>query len=205
MALDFKDLAKLKWYYQVVIVAGVCGGLLALFWYEWLQDIQQQIQTKTVQIQELNKTIAKSREQEKNLEQIKKDAIELQAKLDMLKMVLPQEKETDEIFRDVQKLATSSGLQVSKVTPRVTIDHEVYTEYPIDLDVTGTFHNVGTFLDRIRQLPRIVSIGGLRLQGRASQGDAAYTASVGAVYTATTYVYKDEPIASAAPAVKPVK
>jgi type IV pilus assembly protein PilO len=205
MALDFKDLAKLKWYYQVVIVAGVCGGLLALFWYEWLQDIQQQIQTKTVQIQELNKTIAKSREQEKNLEQIKKDAIELQARLDMLKMVLPQEKETDEIFRDVQKLATSSGLQVSKVTPRVTIDHEVYTEYPIDLDVTGTFHNVGTFLDRIRQLPRIVSIGGLRLQGRASQGDAAYTASVGAVYTATTYVYKDEPIASTAPAVKPVK
>ena len=161
MALDFKDLAKLKWYYQVVIVAGVCGGLLALFWYEWLQDIQQQIQTKTVQIQELNKTIAKSREQEKNLEQIKKDAIELQAKLDMLKMVLPQEKETDEIFRDVQKLATSSGLQVSKVTPRVTIDHEVYTEYPIDLDVTGTFHNVGTFLDRIRQLldPWEISVG----------------------------------------------
>ena len=46
MALDFKDLAKVKWYYQVVIVAGVCGGVLALFWYEYLQDIQQQIQTK---------------------------------------------------------------------------------------------------------------------------------------------------------------
>jgi type IV pilus assembly protein PilO len=205
MALDVKDLSKLKWYYQVVIVAGVCGGLLALFWYEYLQDIQQQIQTKTTQIQELNKTIAKSREQEKDLEKIKKDAIDLQAKLDMLKMVLPQEKETDEIFRDVQRLATNSGLQVSKVTPRPTIDHEVYTEYPIDLDVTGTFHNVGTFLDRIRQLPRIVSIGGLRLQGKASQGDAAFSASVGSIYTATTYVYKDEPIASAAPATKPVK
>ena len=205
MAIDFKDLAKLKWYYQVLIVAGVCGGLLALFWYQYLQDIQQQIQTKTGQIQELNKTIAKSREQEKDLEKIKKEATELQATLDMLKMVLPQEKETDEIFRDVQKLATTSGLQVSKVTPRPTIDHGVYTEYPIDLDVTGTFHNIGTFLDRIRQLPRIVSIGGLRLQGRASQGDTAFAASVGATYTATTYVYKDEPIASAPPAAKPVK
>jgi type IV pilus assembly protein PilO len=205
MALEFKDLSRLKWYYQVLIVAGVCGGLLALFWYQYLQDIQQQIQTKTAQIQELQKTIAKSLQQEKELEQIKKDAIELQAKLDMLKMVLPQEKETDEIFRDVQKLATMSGLQVSKVTPRPTIDHEVYTEYPIDLDVTGTFHNVGGFLDRIRQLPRIVSIGGLRLQGRASQGDAAFVASVGATYTATTYVYKEESIALAAPAAKPVK
>ena len=172
---------------------------------QYLQDIQQQIQTKTAQIQELQKTIAKSLQQEKELEQIKKDAIELQAKLDMLKMVLPQEKETDEIFRDVQKLATMSGLQVSKVTPRPTIDHEVYTEYPIDLDVGGTFHNVGAFLDRIRQLPRIVSISGLRLQGRASQGEAAFVASVGATYTATTYVYKEEPIASAPPAAKPVK
>src|SRR3954447_8996446 len=205
MALDFKDLAKLKWYYQVLIVGAVCGGLLGGFWYEYLQDIQQQIQTKTGQVQELQKTIAKSLQQEKELEKIKKDAVELQAKLDMLKMVLPQEKETDEIFRDVQKLATTSGLQVSRVTPRNTIDHEVYTEYPIDLDVTGTFHNIGAFLDRIRQLPRIVSIGGLRLQGKASQGEAAFTSSVGATYTATTFVYKDEPITSTAPAAKPVK
>ncbi len=205
MALDFKDMAKLKWYYQVLIVAGVCGGLLGLFWYEYLQDIQQQIVTKTGQVQELQKTIAKSQLQEKELEKIKKDAIDLQAKLDMLKMVLPQEKETDEIFRDVQKLATTSGLQVSRVTPRNTVDHDVYTEYPIDLDVTGTFHNIGAFLDRIRQLPRIVSIGGLRLQGRASQGEAAFTSSVGATYTATTFVYKDEPITSTAPAAKPVK
>jgi len=205
MALDFKDLAKLKWYYQVLIVGAVCGGLLGGFWYEYLQDIQQQIQTKTGQVQELQKTIAKSLQQEKELEKIKKDAVELQAKLDMLKMVLPQEKETDEIFRDVQKLATTSGLQVSRVTPRNTIDHEVYTEYPIDLDVTGTFHNIGAFLDRIRQLPRIVSIGGLRLQGKASQGEAAFTSSVGATYTATTFVYKDEPITSTASAAKPVK
>ena len=205
MALDFKDMAKLKWYYQVLIVAGVCGGLLGLFWYEYLQDIQQQIVTKTAQVQELQKTIAKSQLQEKELEKIKKDAIDLQAKLEMLKMVLPQEKETDEIFRDVQKLATTSGLQVSRVTPRTTVDHDVYTEYPIDLDVTGTFHNIGAFLDRIRQLPRIVSIGGLKLQGRASQGEAAFTSSVGATYTATTFVYKDEPITSTAPAAKPVK
>ena len=30
MAVDFKDFQKLKWYYQVAIVAGVSGGLLFL-------------------------------------------------------------------------------------------------------------------------------------------------------------------------------
>src|SRR5262249_45831625 len=140
---------------------------------------------------------------QKELEQIKKESVELQAKLEMLKAVLPLEKETDQIFRAVQLQAEGSGLKVSRVAPRATIDHEAYTEYPIDLEVTGTYHNVGAFLDRIRKLPRIVNIGGLRLQGRASEGDLAFTSSVGATYTATTFVYKDEPLS--APPPKPVK
>jgi len=205
MAVDFKDLAKLKWYYQVVITAVICGGLLAGVWYQFLTPIQQDIQTKTAQIDELQKTIAKSLQQQKELEKIKKDAMDLQAKLDMLKMVLPLEKETDQIFRSVQADAMNSGLRVTRVAPRTTIDHEVYTEYPIDLEIVGTYHNVGLFLDRIRQLPRIVNISGLRLQGRASEGEAAFSSSVGATYTATTFVYKEEGVANAAPPPKAVK
>jgi type IV pilus assembly protein PilO len=118
----------------------------------------------------------------------------------MLKSVLPLEKETDQIFRAVQLQAQASGLTISRVGPKATIDHEVYTEFPIDLDVTGTYHNVGAFLDRIRQLPRIVNISSLRLTSRASEGEAAFKSSVGATYTATTFVYKDEPPATAPPA-----
>lgn len=205
MALEIKDLMKLKWYYLAAIVAGVCLALLAGVWYQFLSPIQDQIDQTTKQVDDLQKTIAKTLQQQKELAKIKKDAMDLQAKLDMLKMILPLEKETDQIFRSVQQLATASGLEVSRVAPRPTVDHEVYTEYPIDLAVTGTYHNVGLFLDRIRQLPRIVNISGLRLQSRASTGDAAFAASVGATYTATTFVYKDEPIASSAPPPKAVK
>src|SRR5207237_5465187 len=85
------------------------------------------------------------------------------------------------------------------------IDREVYTEWPIDMEVRGTFHNVGMFLDKIRQLPRIVNITTLRLNVRAAEGDAAATQSVGATYVATTFVYKEEGIASTAPPPTPVK
>jgi len=202
MAVDFKDLSKLKWYYQLLLVITVCGGLLAGFRYQYLAPIQTDIDTKTARLSELRQTIAKSQMQEKRLLEIKKEATELQAKLDKLKAVLPLEKETDQIFRAVQQLATLSGLHVVRVGPRQTIDRDVYTEYPIDLDITGTYHNVGNFLDRIRQLPRIVNIGGLRLQGKASEGELALTSSVAATYTATTFVYKDEPIEATPPATK---
>jgi len=204
MAVDFKDLAKLKWYYQVLLVAVVCGGLLGLFWYEVLSGMQADVDNKKVKADELQRVVAKSEAQSRELERIKKEALELQAKLDMLKAVLPLDKETDQIFRAVQLQAAASGLSVSRVSPKPTIDHEVYVEYPIDLDVMGTYHNVGAFLDRIRQMPRIVNISSLKLSSRASEGEAASRMSVGATYTATTFVYKDEPPATAPPA-KPVK
>lgn len=205
MALELKDFTKLKWYYQVAIVAGICGVLLGGVWYEFLSDMGDQIVVRQKAVADLQKTVDSSRQQQKNLAKIKQDAMELQAKLDMLKTILPLEKETDQIFRTVGQLAMTSGLKVSRITPRPTIDHEVYTEYPIDLEVEGIYHNVGEFLDRIRQLPRIVNIGGLRLQSKASTGDAAFAESVAATYTATTFVYKDEGIASTAPPAKTVK
>src|SRR5438552_14050676 len=199
MAFDFKDIKKLKWYYQLLIVAGVCGGLLAGFWYQYLTPINDDIQSRMKTVTDLQAVIAKSLQQQKQLAQIKKDAQELQVKLDQLKTVLPTDKETDQIFRAVQQQATTSALRILRVAPRPLIDHEVYTEWPIDMEITGTFHNVGLFLDRIRQLPRIVNITGLRMNVRNAEGDQAFTTSVGATYVATTFVYKEEVVAPPAP------
>ena len=204
MAIDFKDLAKLKWYNQVLLVAGVCGGLLALLWYQVLTPIQMDIESKNSTLSGLKLTIAKSEAQQKVLAQLKKDSLGLQAKLDMLKLVLPLEKETDQVLRSVQQAASSSALRIMRVGFRPIVDHEVYTEWPIDMQVIGSYHNIGTFLDKIRNLPRIVNVAGMRIQGRAPQGDDAFTSSVNATYVATTFVYREE-IATAPPAAQTVK
>jgi len=205
MAFDFKDLTKLRWYYQVLIVAAVSGGLLGLFWYQFLAPMEADLQNRMNVLDDLQKTIAKSLQQQKQLAELKKQALELQAKLDMLKVVLPLEKETDQIFRSVQQQATTSALRILRVTPRPTIDHEVYTEWPIDMEIIGTFHNVGLFLDKIRQLPRIVNINALKMNVRSAEGDQAATASIGATYVATTFVYKEEGNVPTAPSPSPAK
>jgi type IV pilus assembly protein PilO len=205
MAVEFKDFQKLKWYYQVLIVAGVCGGLLFGLWYMYLTPIEAEIETKKKSLSDLQATITKSLQQQTMLAQLKKESLELQTRLDTLKTVLPLAKETDEVLRSVQQSASSSALRILRVDPRPTIDHEVYIEWPINMEVVGTYHNIGAFLDKIRTLPRIVNITALRIQGRASEGDAAFTASVGATYTATTFVYREEQIATAAPPPTPAK
>jgi type IV pilus assembly protein PilO len=204
MAVDFKDFAKLKWYYQILIVGGVCGGLLGGLWYQFLTPIQMEIRGKTATLNDLRLTITKSEGQQKMLAQLKKESLALQAKLDTLKLVLPLEKETDQVLRSVQQSASASALRILRVGFRPIIDHEVYTEWPIDMEVVGTYHNIGAFLDKIRNLPRIVNVGNMKIQSRASQGEDTFTSSVGATYVATTFVYREE-IATTAPAPQAVK
>ena len=99
MAIDFKDFAKLKWYYQILIISAVCAGLLGLLWYQYITPIEAEIEGKNVSLNDLRLTIAKSEAQLKVLAQLKKDSLELQTKLDRLKLVLPLEKETDQVLR----------------------------------------------------------------------------------------------------------
>jgi len=192
VASSIKGFEKLAWYFQVLIVAGVCAALLGLVWYQYLSPMQTVIDSKKTELAQLTAQVEKSRMEEQQLAQFKAQADKLKEQLDMLKGVLPQEKETDQILRQAQRSAETSGLRIIRVAPRSTIDHEVYTEWPIDMEVLGTYHNIGSFLDKIRLLPRIVHISGMRIQSRASEGPASLTASVGATYTATTFVYKEE-------------
>jgi len=95
MELGFKGLSNLSSVKQVLLVVVVCGALLAGFWYQFLSPIQTDIESKTAKMNELKAIVAKSEAQEKELQKIKVEAMELQARLDMLKMALPLEKETD--------------------------------------------------------------------------------------------------------------
>jgi type IV pilus assembly protein PilO len=203
MAVDFKDFQKLNPISQILIVAVVCGGMLALAWYYILSPIQVTITEREAALAKLQGEVAKAALQAQSFEQFKKDSQELQVKLDELKSVLPSEKETDQLLRQARRSATSAGLRILKWgSPKSSIDHEVYTEWPVDIQVVGTYYNIGAFLDRIRQLPRIVNITNLKIQSRASEGEEAFTASVNATYTATTFVYREE-IAENAPPPKP--
>ena len=121
---DLKDFKKLKWFYQVLAVAVVCGALLFVLWYMYLTPIQAEIETKQKSLADLQATIVKSQQQQKMLAQLKKESLELEARLDMLKIVLPLAKETDDVLRAVQRSASTSALRILRVDPRPTIDHE---------------------------------------------------------------------------------
>jgi type IV pilus assembly protein PilO len=175
-----------------LIVAGFCGLLLGLAWYYYLSPIKVAIEGKRTELAEVKAQVEKSQQLERSYAKFKADSAALEEQLNKLKSVLPLEKETDQILRQVQSSASTSALRILRVVSRATIDHDVYTEWPIEMEIVGTFHNLGRYLDKIRLLPRIVNIGNMKIQSRASDGPGGTPATIGATYTATTFVYKEE-------------
>jgi type IV pilus assembly protein PilO len=196
--------SKLKGYVQVLIILVICGALLGGVWYVFMSPIELEITAQQAKVADLDSKLNKSRAQKARFDQFKKEVTALQVKLDDLKRILPLDRETDQILRQVQSSASGSGLKIQSGVSRPPIDHEVYAEYPLEMEVIGTYHSLGEFLEKVRRLDRIVNIDRLRIQSRASDGPAALTASVGANYEAKTYVYR-EPVDNKAPAATAVK
>jgi type IV pilus assembly protein PilO len=196
--------AKLKWYVQVLIVGAVCGGLLGGVYYFFMAPITVVIADQEKKLGTIQTNLDKSRKLQASLAQFKKESAALEAKLNDLKKILPQDKEADQVLKQAQASAQAAGLRINSGVSKPFVDHEVYTEWPLEMEVVGTYHKFGEFLERIRQLPRIVNIGKLRIQSRASEGEQSLTGSVGVNYEATTFVYREE-IMDTAPAAKPVK
>jgi type IV pilus assembly protein PilO len=173
-----------------------------MFWYWYIKPMGVDLEQRAKTLETLKQQNEKSVKQLQQFAKLKEESEALQAELDRLKMDLPLEKETHEILEDIQKKVSGSHLKIMRVAPRATIDHDFYTEWPWEFEVIGSYHNIGAFLDRVRALPRIVSVSNMKINSRASGGPEAQLTNIGVTFTAMTYVYKDEPTPQEAAPVK---
>jgi type IV pilus assembly protein PilO len=102
-------------------------------------------------------------------------------------------------MRKVQSLAAQSNLVIRKFTPGTTVTKDFYQEWPINMEVDGSYHNLGFFFDRVRRLSRLVNIGTVKVTSRSDQ-TISNTISAGCV--ATTFVYVEAP-PGAGPGARP--
>ena len=91
------------------------------------------------------------------------------------------------------------SLTIRGFTPQAVATKQMYAEWPIGLQVEGTYHNLGNFLERISKFPRIINVTAIKIRTKDKQSDAS---TVAAECTATTFVMS-EPKAPAAVPVKP--
>jgi type IV pilus assembly protein PilO len=180
---------------SAVIALLICGG----FYYFWYADALEQQKQKETRLADLQKQIRALEATANRLPEFQREVQALEARLETLKRILPPEKEMPDLMRRIQYLAAQSSLQIRRFNPSAVVQKDFYQEVPVSIDLEGTYHNLGAFLDRVSRMSRLVNMSDLRIRAQATQ---TMTNTIGITTTATTYVYLDNapPPAAAGPA-----
>ncbi len=141
----------------------------------------------TAQYAKLTLDLAKARQMVNDLPKLKKEYEELHASWLLAKQLLPEEKEVASLLSKVTIAGQQSGVKFALFRPNPPVDQGYYTEHPVEVSVTGGYHEVATFLSEIANLSRIVNVSRLVL---VSLADGPPEESVQANFIASAYTLK---------------
>jgi len=139
---------------------------------------------------ELKEEFKAKAEKAAKLELYKEQLAEMEASFGALLRQLPETTEVESLLVDVSQTGLAAGLEVKKFRPSAEEKKGFYAELPITLQVTGSFHQLATFISGIAALPRIVTISEMKLSPFKSNEPNSGKLSMAA--TAKTYRYLQE-------------
>ena len=207
------------------MVAGVVAAavIVGVFWWRLYGPMLEEETQKSNELSALQADIRNLEVTANKLQEFQREVQLREAKLETLKRILPADKETPELMKKVQYLAAQSNLLIRNFTPGATVNKEFpiegqpspkpgqppppgqqppteyYQEWPINVDVEGSYHNLGLFFDRVSRLSRLVNVGTVRIK---SQANPRPSNTIAVSCIATTFVYVEASPAPGAPGAK---
>jgi len=174
---------------KIVVVVLVSLLVLAAGYYLIIED--QLVSLESVEKKEvtLRTTFESKQAKASNLEAYRKQLEEMKQSFGTMLRQLPDKTEVAELLVDVSQTGLASGLEFELFKPKAEVPREFYAELPIELVVTGTYHEFGSFISGLAALPRIVTIHDINIVKASSKEDSD---DLLLKATAKTYRYLDE-------------
>jgi type IV pilus assembly protein PilO len=193
------SLSKMPWYAQLGAFALLSVAGAGVFWNFYAKPAQESISQREAQLATIQGEIQRGLGTARRLPEFRRQVRDLEAQLERLRPVLPSEKDVADLLRRIQGMATQSNLTIRGFAPQAVATRQMYAEWPIGLQIEGTYHNLGGFLERVSKFPRIINVTGIHIKTKESSKDGGTSAhSISAECTATTFVLI-EPKKAAAP------
>jgi type IV pilus assembly protein PilO len=192
-------LSKFPWYGQLAAFVLMAGAGAGAFYYLYEMPQQETLTARRAELAAIQEKNEKGAETARQLPMFRSQIADLEARLAALKPILPDEKDVGELLRRIQTLATQSNLTIRGFRPQPIATKEIHAEWPIGLELEGTYHNLGAFLDRVSRFPRIINVGTLAISAKDTPTPSS---TIQVSCTATTFVLVDQVPEPPAPPTK---
>lgn len=121
-----------------------------------------------------------------NLEKYRLQMVEMEESFDALKKQLPKDTEVPGLLEDIDEKGIDSRLSIESITLQPEIATEYYVELPIEIKVTGGYHEFGAFVSGVAGMPRIVTLHDYTIKSDPQSSNLHMTIQ------AKTYRYKEQ-------------
>jgi type IV pilus assembly protein PilO len=202
MALDLKSyFANIPPRQLTILIVVGLGAVVGLYAYFLMMPLWEEMGKHEATLQKLRTDIEQKQRIAANRPKLEAEIKGLEKQLADVLVRLPEEKDIPKLLTQVNTLGQQGGLDFLLFRPGLPIKKGFYAEVPIDVKVEAQYHSLGSFLDRVSKLERIVNVSDIRvtpLAPSAQRGDR----SIAAEMKATTYTFLEKGGAASAPEKK---
>ncbi|QTD33875.1 type 4a pilus biogenesis protein PilO [Pseudomonas fluorescens] len=191
--VDFNDLDTSNIGSWPPVVKGLAGGLLmvlvlALGYNFFISDLESQLETRREEETTLKEQFASKAHMAANLELYTQQMKEMENSFGVLLRQLPSDTEVPGLLEDITRTGLGSGLEFEEIKLLPEVTQQFYIELPIQITVTGAYHDLATFVSGVAGLPRIVTLHDFELAPASPEGGPKLRMSI----LAKTYRYNDK-------------
>ena len=166
----------------LVVVAG---------WFLLLSTADEELQAERDKEPVLKQDYRGKLAQAVNLEELRKQKLQVEEYVTQLEKQLPGKAEMDALLSDINQAGVGRGLQFELFRPGQVLVNDYYAELPIALRVSGRYHDIGNFAADVANLSRIVTLHGLTIDSAKDAAGKEGSGLLAMEATARTYRYLD--------------
>jgi len=119
------------------------------------------------------------------LDEYKAKMEEASVQFQIAKKTLPEKKDIPSLLANISRAGRDAGLEFLLFQPQQQVPKEFYAEIPVSINVSGHFHQLALFFDKVAGLPRIVNITDINMKSDGSE-------RLNTTCKAVTYKFIDE-------------
>ncbi|WP_338921488.1 type 4a pilus biogenesis protein PilO [Pseudomonas silesiensis] len=162
--------------------------VLALGYNLYVSDLEDHLDLKREEESTLKEQFASKAHMAANLELYTQQMKEMENSFGVLLRQLPSDTEVPGLLEDITRTGLGSGLEFEEIKLLPEESRQFYIELPIQITVTGAYHDLATFVSGVAGLPRIVTLHDFDIAPANADGGPRLRMSI----LAKTYRYNDK-------------
>jgi type IV pilus assembly protein PilO len=188
-SLDVNDVGRWPAAFRGAVIALVFVGVVGLgIYFTIIKDKRPQLQRAQDDEVQLRLTFENKQHKAANYDKYKAQLAQMEQSFGTMLRQLPGETEIPSLIVDISQTGLAAGLQEKLFVPRSEIPRDFYAEKPINIRLSGGYHEIGNFVSGIAALPRIVTLHNITITPERAGSFDVLSMEV----TAQTYRYLDD-------------